>query len=257
MTIAFIVLFFLVARFTAQDTSRTDLFVGFVIAYIGMILLGDQIITAFGFLVTSEFTTWCGLLGVTAFLMRPGRESRVWVTATLASVLAVLIHFRPNILFVCIALFLLVLLTADRRNVETAVRHMAWGTSIFLSILPISLIHNLYYGGRFVPFTENAEVTVADHKLFSWINIWSELGLAGAIQMIWEQIRVLMYWIIPGDPSLAIVFWGSQLLLACALVLAGKKRQLVRRRSLIALLPLTYVVPMVSYKLTSYFPAIL
>lgn len=254
MTTAFMVLFFLVARFTARDTSRSDLFVGFVIAYIGMILLGDQIITAFGFLVTSEFTTWCGLLGVTAFLIRPGRESRVWVTATFSSVLAALIHFRPNILFVCIALFLLVLLTADRRNVETAVRHMAWGTSIFLSILPISLIHNLYYGGRFVPFTENDAGTVAVHKKFSWIYIWSELGILNAIQVIWEQTRVLMYWVAPGDPNLAIVFWGSQLLLACALVLLCKKRLFVQRKTLIALLPLTYVLPMVSYNLTSYFP---
>lgn len=254
MTTGFMVLFFLVARFAAHNTSRSTWFVGFVVSYLGMIFLGDQIITAFGFLVTSEFTTWCGLLGVTAFLMHHGRESRVWVTVLFASVLAVLIHFRPNILFVCLALFLLVLLKVDRRNTEIAARHIAWGVSVFLTILPISLIHNMYYGGRFVPFTENAAETVAVHKRFSWTGIWSDLGVLNALQVIWEQTRVLMYWVVPGDPSLAIFFWGSQLLLAWALGLLAKYRQLFRRRTLIVVLPLTYVVPMASYNLTSYFP---
>ena len=254
VTVGFMVVCVLVARFADYHDTSSGQIVAVFIAFIGLIFLGDQIITAFGFLVTSEYTTWIGLLGIVAFLLGHHSERRVWVTTTVAAIVAALVHFRPNIVFVCVALLPLVLYKADRRNLENATRQIAWAVTVFFVILPLSLVHNLYYSGRFVPFTENSAKTVSVHKRFYWTEVWSDLGIRKTIDTIWEQVRILMYWIIPNDPNLAIIFWGSQLVLISALILLARESRLIKAKTLITLLPLTYVVPMLSYNLTSYFP---
>jgi hypothetical protein len=219
-----------------------------------MVLIGDQIITAFGFLVTSEYTAWIGILGTTAYLAINKPEQRLWLSTTISALIAVIVHFRPNVVFVCVALFFIVLSRIDRTDAELMGRQAAWAVTVMTAVLPIALIHNLYFGGRFVPFTENNASTVSVHKNFYWTKVWSELGVSGTTKVIWKQFRTLMYWGPPGDPNLAIGFWGSQVLWVVSLALLLKHRQLTTRRILIALLPLTYVVPMLSYKLTSYYP---
>ena len=254
VTVGFMVVCVLGARFADYHDTSSGRIVSVFITFIGLIFLGDQIITAFGFLVTSEYTTWIGLLGIIAFLLGHYSERRVWVTTTVAAIVASLAHFRPNIVFVCVALLPLVLYKADRRNLENATRQIAWAVTVFFVILPLSLVHNLYYSGRFVPFTENSAQTVGFHKRFYWTKVWSELGIFKAIETIWEQLRVLMYWVIPNDPNLAIIFWGSQLVLISALFLLAREKRFLKAKTLITLLPLTYVVPMLSYNLTSYYP---
>jgi len=219
-----------------------------------MVFLGDQIITAFGFLITSEYTTWIGLLGLTAFLISREKEQRVWLTNLMAAFTAILIHFRPNIVFVCMSLLFLILMKSHQDNPLYHVRQVVFAITAFFAILPISLLHNLYYGGRFVPFTENKAETVAIHKRFSWTSIWRELGFFDSFALIWEQTRAMMYWGRPDDPNLAIIFWGSQVTLGFVIVALVRKRELTRSRSLIALLPMTYIAPMLSYKLESYYP---
>ena len=254
VTAGFLVLAYLTTRFANVHDDRVGRLLAILITFMGMILLGDQIITAFGFLVTSEFTTWVGIFGVLAFLLGKAREQRLWVTNLFAAIIATLIHFRPNILFVCIAFLLLVIIKAQRVGSAESTGQVEWALAIFVAIVPLSLIHNLFYGGRFVPFTENSAETVAIHKRFSWLHIWSDLGFRHSIAVIWEQTRIIMYWGAPSDPNLAIAFWGAQLTLVAALLFRHKLGVLVRAKTLVALLPITYVAPMVSYNLDSYFP---
>ena len=253
-TVGFMVLGYLVAQFCSRHSSGASRVGAFAVSYIGLILLGDQIITAFAFLVTSEYTTWIGLMGIVGFLLLPRKESRTWVTSSISALAAVLIHFRPNILFVSLALLPLVLLKIDRVKTQEATKQFVWAMVSFSVIVPLSLIHNLYYGGRFVPFTENQAQTVADHKKFFWLEIWSQLGFERALATIWEQTRFIMYWGRPGDPNLSIFFWGTQLLLVLVLVSRLRRGQFLRIQTLAALLPVTYVFPMLSYYLTSYYP---
>jgi hypothetical protein len=63
-----------------------------------------------------------------------------------------------------------------------------------------------------------------------------------------------MYWGIPNDPSYAIIFWGSQLLLILALAWRACLKSILRPMTLAALLPLTYVIPMLKFQFTSYYP---
>ena len=122
--------------------------------------------------------------------------------------------------------------------------------AVFIVGLPLSLLHNLFYGNTFMPFTGNASINYA----FNWTEVWSLEGIDGAIAVIWSQLRTLMYWREPNDPNYAIFFWGSQLVLIAAIFVRIRRRILNRFASLIALLPLAYVAPMLKFQFTSYFP---
>jgi hypothetical protein len=253
-TVGFMLLACFVARLADIQPSRFRILISGSAAFVGLIFLGDQIITAFAFLVTSEYISWVGLLGVTVFLMGTNLDSGTWALASITGVVAALIHFRPNLVFVCILLFLVLISRVYRQDQGRGIGQLSWPIATYVLVAPLALIHNLYYGGRFVPFTENHANVVADHKRFYWTKIWQELGLWKSLEIIWEQLRSLLYWGPPGDPSYAIFFWGAQSFLVVALGHLALQGRLFRVRTLLILLPLAYIIPMLSYNLTSYYP---
>ena len=254
LSVGFLVVLLLAARSSSIGTEWHEKLLGVVVAFIGLIFIGDQTITAFGFLVSSEFTAWVGILGLSAFLIGREPETRVWVTSVLSAVLASLVHFRPNMVFVFAAFLVLLLGRIRGQRTQKLVHQSAWLVAAFLAILPLSLIHNLYYGARFVPFTESSVLSVGILTRFNWGDLFRSMSYSESVGVLWDQLAFLMYWNKPHDPSLAIVFWGSQILLLVALVLRHKFGELITGRSLIALLPLTYIIPMLGFLLTSYFP---
>jgi len=190
------------------------------------------------------------MLAITAFLINPTPEHRTWVTTTLAATLAALVHFRPNSVFVFVALLPLLLMRARTSRPAASSRQMAWAIAAFVMVLPLSLLHNVYYGEEFVPFTANAAINYA----FSWTDAWGEFGFSQSIELIWTQLRSYMYWRVPHDPNFMFFFWGSQLVFLAA-VAARVRRQLLRTpNSLVVALPAAYVLPMLKYQLTSYYP---
>jgi len=82
-------------------------------------------------------------------------------------------------------------------------------------------------------------------------------GALQAAQAFWSQLRAVMYWRIPHDPNFAIFFWGSQILLVVSLLARARLRVFKKPPTLIALTPLTYVIPMLPFQLTSYYPRLL
>lgn len=253
-TVGFMLLGYLVALISGSRLNRFHVLVSSFAAFIGLIFLGDQIITAFAFLVTSEYVSWVGLLGVTVYLVNNSPDCGTWAAASVTGVIATLIHFRPNLVFVCILLFIIMIFRVRHQDSRRNVGELARSIAIFVLVAPLALIHNLYYGGRFVPFTENAPEVVAYHKHFSWTKIWHEFGLWKSLETIWEQLRILMYWGPPRDPSYAIFFWGAQGFLVVTLAYLISKRRLFKAQSSLILLPLAYIIPMLSYDLTSYYP---
>ena len=186
--------------------------------------------------------------------MNTNSDSGTWVTASVTGVIAALIHFRPNLVFVCILLFIILIYLVRHQDRRRNVGELARSIAIFVLVAPLALIHSLYYGGRFVPFTNDAPEVLAYHKRFYWTKIWDEVGLWKSLEIIWEQLRILMYWGPPGDPSYAIFFWGAQVFLFVTLAYLTSKGQLLRARTSLILLPLAYTIPMLSYNLTSYYP---
>ena len=251
LIIGFVIVLVLAARIANVYEHFSGRVLAVCVAFISLIFLGDQLIVAFAFFISSEYPTWIALLGVTAYLLVPHREQRNWATTAIAGTLVALIHFRPNTVFVSIVLVVALLLTkVEWRQRDSGYRQLGWAVAIFIVGLPLSLLHNLFYGDTFMPFTGNASINYA----FNWTEVWGLEGISGAIAVIWSQLRSIMYWREPNDPNYAIFFWGSQLMLIAALYVRSRRGIFKRFTSLFALLPLAYVVPMLKFQFTSYFP---
>ena len=252
LAVGFVLALAIATKFSNIQSGVSARVMSLAVMFIGMILLGDQNITAFGFLVTSEYSSWILLLSVGYFLLDPAPEHRIWVTSSIAAALAILVQFRPNLIFAATAMLMILLLTkVERGNPDKLVRQVTNALVTYAVVVSLSLLHNLYYGARFVVFTSQ---NFADWILFSWTEVWHEEGIAGAMNLIWKQFGGLLYWRIPNDASYAIVFWGAQLCLASALFIRSRRMGLKSPMTLIAALPFTYLLPMLNFKLDSYYP---
>jgi len=250
--VGFLVVLASAARFANHHSDAPTTAIAVFVAFVGMMFFGDQTITAFGFLVTSEYSSWVLLLGVGYYLPDRAPEHRIWVTNMIAATLGILVQFRPNLIFASSALLLIVLLIKiDRVDSEQLVRQVVNAVVTFTIVVSLSLIHNLYFGARFVMFTSQ---NFNDWVLFSWAEIWQESGFVTTMSTVWSQFRGLMYWRVPNDASYAIVFWGAQVCLILCLFIRKRAGLLRSPSTLIATLPLAYVLPMLNFKLESYYP---
>jgi hypothetical protein len=259
LSIGFLIVCTIAGYVASRGRDVLSSWIGVITAFTGMILLGDQIITAFGFFITSEFVSWVILFGAILLVVKTEVEQSRWATYSFAFLTAIMVQFRPNTLFVAIALLVLYLHRIAQSPKRLTAAEAAWAVSLFVSVLGLSLLHNVYYGARFVPFTE---VNVGQVVNFSWGSIWSQKGVLGALQTILRQFQALMYWRIPEgldwslphDANFAIAFWGAQVVLLIAIANRVRLKSFSMRDTFIALLPLAYVVPMLNFNLPSYFP---
>lgn len=250
VTLGFLVVWLLASRFLEEHVDLVGRCVAVAVLFLLQIFLGDQIITAFGFVVSSEYPTWLMILGVSALALRHGTESRTWFTSTVAGAVALTVHFRPNLIIVSFALLILILLKTERPNEAPFTRQNGWTIATYVAIIPLSLIHNLYYGQSFVPFASNAGINYA----FNWTELFEGQTATEGIAVVWAQLRSLMYWRIPHDPNFAIVFWGSQLMFVLAMTLRARRGLLKSWQSAYLLIPATYVGPMLKFQYESYYP---
>jgi len=253
MTVGFIVVCLLAARFADRNPTTATRAAAAFVAFISLVFLGDQIIVAFAFFVSSEYPTWIAMLAVTAFLINPEPEQRTWVTTTLAATLAALVHFRPNSAFVSLVFLVILLLVILRSRTVAAIRQAVWALAGFATVIPLSLIHNLYYGDSFLPFVGNAFTAHA----FSWTQLWNDEGILGITSAVWHQLRQLMYWRLPHDPNFMIAFWGWQFLFVVSFASHVKRRGFPNSTSLVALAPLAYVIPMLKFQYHNYYPRLI
>lgn len=250
MTIGFLVVCTFVARFAQQSIDVWGQVLAVFVGFICLIFLGDQIVVAFAFVVSSEYPTWVAILAITAFFMNPQPSNTGWAVSGLAILLAANVAFRPNNLFVSITLLLILLAKVSPARTRQSTSRSAWAVAAFCITISLGLVHNLYYGQKFVPFTSNASI----NYVFEWTTVWSKNGVMGTLDLVWSQLRALMYWRVPHDPNFLIFFWGSQLVFLLSLGRLYAARNLRRKTTLTALIPLTYVLPMLNFSLTSYYP---
>lgn len=253
MTAGFLVVWILACRFLEVHRDSFGKLISVVALFLLQIFLGDQIITAFGFVVSSEYPTWLAVIGVSAFVLRSQTESRVWYTSGVAGISALIVHFRPNLIVVSFVLLILVLFKIEGDAAPLLRRftsQSAWATATYAAVIPLSLVHNLYYGQSFVPFASNAGINYA----FNWTELFEGQSAAAGINVVWTQFRELMYWRVPHDPNFAIFFWGSQIIFIFTLLVRLKRRLLGTGQSLFLLMPLAYVLPMLKFQYESYYP---
>jgi hypothetical protein len=222
----------------------------FAVLFGGFLFQGDQLMTAFAFVGSSEHPSWIVTFALTGYLLKRQGEARTWLLVTISAVLAILIQMRPNQIFLLLTLFGLVLTVVDGREAATRVRIQGWMLATFVCIAGLSLLHNVFYGGKVVPFTGNASINYA----FEWTDLMSDEGAWGALMTVWTQLRAFLYWQGSPDPNLAIFFWGAQAIWMSVVAAKLRGRILLRKESVYLLLPFTYVLPMLKYQVTSYYP---
>lgn len=250
ITLGFVAIWYLAARFASRHDGRLASLAAISVLFIGMIFIGDQLITAFGFLVSSEFPTWMTMFGLASVALSTTREFSTARAVALSGVTALMVQFRPNLFFVSLGFLSLLLSRMARGNREFFRRQVVWSLMVYGFVVSLSLLHNLYYGRQFVPFSGNASINYA----FNWTDLLEQNGFSEAVGIVWAQVRTIMYWGVPDDPSYAIFFWGSQLMLGLVVILRLCTGVMHTRKSLVLLLPLTYIIPMLKFQYSSYYP---
>ena len=254
VSIGFLVVLFLATQIAKNTVLPNRMVIACLVAFICLIFIGDQLIVAFGFFLSSEYPTWIGVLAVTIYLLNPQRELRSGTIALVAVALGVFPQFRPNSALVSVALMIVVLwLKIDWKSRPAAFFTATSAVTAFLIAMSLSLLHNLYYGGVFVPFTPNP----TRMYVFDIRDVFKQEGLMGVVQNGWTQFAAVMYWRVPNDANFAIFFWGCQTLLASSLLCRIRSGNFGRPVLLAGLLPLTYVLPMLPFELKSYYPRLI
>ena len=218
--------------------------------FVLLFFMSDDLMAGFGFVGSSEYPTWIGLLMITSFLVSVHTEARSWPMIGMAIALGYSIQLRPNQIGGVVLMFVALILIVDRIDRVRSTSTVGTMVVVFAGLLSFSLIHNLYYGETFVPFTANAGINYA----FSWRDVLGlDPGPAGWSE-VWAQLRFMMYWNAIGNYSWALMFWGSQV---CWLTIVGlrlRRGVALKVRSLYLLIPLGYALPMLKYQMTSYYP---
>jgi hypothetical protein len=249
-SLGFFAVIVLAVQFLRVSERRDVWFVGAFSLFIGLYFMADDLISGFGFVGSSEYPTWIVILVLSGFVVSVRSESRAWPMVAFALALGYSIQLRPNQIGGSVLLFATILLRIDQ-----SVRFRAIGTAskmicVFATAVSFSLLHNLYYGESFVPFTANAGI---NYK-FSWLEVIGLRSGEDSLGTVWSQIRFMMYWNAPGNWAWTFLFWGAQLLWIVALAYRYKKGLLLKARSLLLLIPFGYALPMLKYQMTSYYP---
>jgi len=250
LSIGFFAVFVLSTRFMSIVKGPLACIVSSLLLLLGLTFLSDFVMVFFGFAVSSEYPTWAALLLITGFVVTTHSESRPWLMVAMAIALGYSIQLRPNQIGGIVLLFVALLLLVDRRDAPQAIATASKMTVAFTALVLFSLLHNLYYGESFVPFTANAGINYQ----FSWLDVLGIEDGDATWVAVWDQLRVMMYWNSVGNWSWALMFWGSQLLWVAVVVHRIRVGLARRARSLLLLIPFGYALPMLKYQMGSYYP---
>ena len=190
----------------------------------------------------SETPTWTALLLLFPMLFA-ARNIRAWRGG--AALAGLTVGIRPNQAPAIGYLTATLLAATPSRHRRRALAAMG----VFLAISALPLAHNLYYGGRFVPFTTSGDdsrnLTLPPSKLLA-------IGHDPAVRArAWAQLRALLAL----EPlSTAVVPFALHGLQAVWLVAAAQWRRVDSTTRLLLLWPAVFLGVHVFYQTTTYYP---
>jgi hypothetical protein len=253
-SLGFFAVLVLVARFLARSDDLLVWLAGAGTLFVALYFSADDLIAGFGFVGSSEYPTWIVLFVAASFVISNRSEARAWPMVAFAIALGYSVQLRPNQIGGIVLMFVVMLLLVDRSDKARAIGTASKMIVAFSALVLFSLLHNLYYGESFVPFTANAGINYQ----FSWLDVLGfnsgEDDRLGTWRTVLSQVRTMMYWNAPGNWSWAMMFWGSQLAWLVVIGYRFKKGVLLQARSLFLLIPFGYALPMLKYQMGSYFP---
>lgn len=249
-SIGFFGVLVLFTRFLRLHLDAVATSAGVILLTATLTFMSESTIAVFGFLGSSEYPTWAALFLVAGLVLATRTEDRPWLLVGNSLALGYVIQLRPNQIGGVVLLFVTLLLLVDRREPSRALATVSKMTFGLITVVSLSLLHNLYYGESFVPFTGNAGINYA----FSWRDVLGLDAGDGTWGSVWQQWRTMMFWHEATNHTWALGFWGSQIAWLFVIAYRTKLQVALRARSLLLLIPFGYALPMLKYQMGSYYP---
>lgn len=252
------VILFLAIALALSQIEYKNMFFGFlpVLSISALIVLfSDLNMSSYVFNLTTELPTWI-LLFVFTYLVctdtfSSGRIISVGLIAGLA------MNFRPNQMpgwayLIAVILFSLILKDQSKLSAKSA----PWlFILVSVSSASLSLIHNLYYGKSFVPFSSSGPGSQQNSSRI-FLEIFYD---AEARKVVLDKFRFLTlftlhplpkdrFWPYTNSFQLMHISWLVSLVLACRI--SRKYFEI----AIYAIFPFMFLMPMVMYDASSYFP---
>ena len=207
------------------------------------------------FNLTTELPTWI-LLFVFTYLICTDTFSNGRIV-TLGLIAGLAMNFRPNQLpgwayLIAVMLFGLILKDQSKLSAKSA----PWlFILVTVSSASLSLIHNLYYGKSFVPFSSSGPGSQQNSSMI-FLEIFYD---AEARKVVLDKFRSLTlftlhplpkdrFWPYTNSFQLMHISWLVSLVLACRI--SRKYFEI----AIYAIIPFMFLMPMVMYNASSYFP---
>ena len=252
------VILFMAIALALRQIEYKNLFFGFlpVLSISALIVLfSDLNMSSYVFNLTTELPTWI-LLFVFSYLVCTDTFSNGRIVS-LGLIAGLAMNFRPNQLpgwayLIAVILFSLILKDQSKLSAKSA----PW-LFILVSVTSasLSLIHNLYYGKSFMPFSSSGPGSQQNSsKIF--LEIFYD---AEARKVVLDKFRSLTlftlqplpkdrFWPYTNSFQLMHISWLVSLGLACRI--SRKYLEI----AIYAIIPFMFLMPMVMYNASSYFP---
>lgn len=218
-----------------------------------VIAMSSRILEA-EYLGLSEYVTWIAVVYIAISLFRKVESD--FGIAAIGIVTGLLSVVRTNQVFGMFSLLLIVIVV---RTKEWSFRNI-WKAAVpillFFGAILLPLVHNLYFGHKFAVLPTSGNPANPEYSWSQFLRIFSD---EPSRQMAILKLRQFTYtaYFTEGfgfSKTLALSFWGFQLLWLVALI----RLVLIRCRSTITwmiwLWPLMFAVPIIPYRLDSYYP---
>lgn len=252
------VFLFVAVALALRQIEIENLFFGFlpVLSISSLVVLfSDLNMSSYIFNLTTELPTWIFLF-VFAYLVCTDKFSsgRIVILGLLAGLS---MNFRPNQVpgWAYLVVITLIGLIFDEKR-KTSIRRAAWlFVLVTVSSASLSLIHNLYYGRSFVLFSSSG-VGSQQHSLKIFLDMFYDADSRNIVLNKFRSLTLFTFYPLPKDRfwpytnsfQLMQISWLGSLVWACQI----SRKYL--KTTMYAIVPFMFLIPMVMYDSSSYFP---
>jgi len=224
-----------------------------LLALILIIAMSSRILEA-EYLGLSEYVTWIAVVYIAISLFKTVNTN--FGIAAISLMTGLLSVVRTNQVFGMFFLLLIVIVARTKEWSFRKICNAAVPILFFFGALLLPLIHNLYFGHKFAVLPTSGNPTNPEYSWSQFLRIFND---ESSRQMATLKLRQFTYtaYFTEGfgfSKTLALSFWGFQFLWLVALV----RLLVIRCRStiiwMIWLWPLMFAVPIIPYRLDSYYP---
>ncbi len=247
--VAFVTVATLLARNVNSKFSENNavfLFGAFTLAV--LLCMSEQIFQTFAVAPASELVA--GVLIMLCFALMLSSDFST-SSAYLVTIFAALTsQFRAEQIFGAIVIFLIVQMNLGRKLQEASLVLRTRLSLVFVFVVCLSFIHNLYYGDSLTFFTGTNQRGNYEISLYELLNFF---GDANVRQIVFTKLRMIFTFNFPLSP-IEVGFLSLHLIWFVALVEMFRSRTREKSLWLAILFPFSYLIPMLPYEIATYFP---